>query len=189
LATAAVVAATLTLATAVIGLIKVLADDSGGSGGRGNRAASTVTEPEESGDGNRGEGATSEAGELQLDPSHDGNSRATAKRVEANQPIEASLVAGNDMDWYVYHAPKAETVTIKFVEGEGELGYGGVIVTVSEGLEQVENHSVGITESLTVRRIVAPGARLFVRVEDICSGEGGCGIGPYNLLVRTAPPG
>jgi hypothetical protein len=188
LAAAAVVAATLTLIAAVIGLINALADDSG-SNGSPSETTSAVTEPEESENGDRGEGAASEEREPRSDPSHDGNSRATAKRLEANQLIEASIAAGNDEDWYVYPASKAETATVELTEGEGELGYGGVTMKVTEGLKEVEIVHVGINESGVVRRIVAPGARLYVNVWDPCAEVGGCGVGPYSLVVRTASPG
>jgi hypothetical protein len=189
LATAAVVAATLGLITAVIGLINALADDSGGSSGNANGTTPTVSAPEGSEKGNRGEGAGAGGGKPQLDPSHDGNSRGTAKRLEANRLIEASIAAGNDQDWYVYQAPKDETATIELVEGEGELGYGGVLVTVSEGLKEIETDTVEINKSFVVRRIVAGGAQLFVSVRDLCEENGGCGLGPYTLVVGTGPPG
>lgn len=189
LATAAVVAATLGLITAAIGLINALADDSGGSSGNPAETTSAVVEPEGGEKGNRGEDAASEGKEPQLDPSHDGNSRATAKRVEANRLVEASLVAGNDEDWYVYRAPEAETATVQITEGEGELGYGGVVMKVSEGLKEVETVDVDLNETVAVRRLVASGASLYVNVWDICADGGGCGVGPYSLVVRTAPPG
>ena len=190
--TAAVVAATLTLLTAIIGLINVVADGSGGSGRDTGGEVSTTLEPQESENG-KGERHGSQGGPSQLDPSHDGNSRATAKRLEANQLIEASLIASNDVDWYVYRVPKAETVTVKFVKGDGDWGFDEVRVTFWEGLKEIESVDVGNSESYAMPRIVSSGARLFVSVEDMCAAEAGegasCGVGPYSVIVRTGPPG
>lgn len=187
--TAAVVAATLTLITAIIGLINVVAD---GSGGDTSGEISTAIEPQESENG-KGERGGSQGSGSQLDPSHDGNSRATAKRLEANQLIEASLVASNDVDWYVYRVPKSETATVKFVKGDGDWGFDEVRVTLWEGLKEIESVGVGNSESYAMRRIVSSGARLFVSVEDKCAAEAGdgasCGVGPYSVTVRTGPPG
>lgn len=187
--TAAVVAATLTLVTAIIGLINVVADDSGSSGKGTSGEISTAIEPGENENGKESERRGSQGSGSQLDPSRDGNSRATAKRLEANQLIEGSLVAANDVDWYVYRAPKSETATVKFVEGEGETSYGGVLMTIWEGLKEIEHIGVHNSESYAVSRIVSSGVRLFVSVEDECSEIGGCGVGPYSLIVQTGPPG
>lgn len=190
--TAAVIAATLTLATAIIGLINVVADDGSGSAGRDTSGEiSTAIEPQESENG-KGESHGSQESGAQLDPSHDGNSRATAKRLEANQLVEASLVAANDVDWYVYRAPKSETATVKFVEGDIE-SFGEVLVTIWEGLKEIERASPGNSESFAMPRIVSSGTRLFVSVADKCAVEAGegvsCGVGPYSVIVRTGPPG
>jgi hypothetical protein len=189
--TAAVVAATLTLVTAIIGLINVVADGSGSSGRNPSGEISTTLEPQES-ENDKGERDGSQGSGSQLDPSHDGNSRATAKRLEANQLIEASLIAPNDVDWYVYRVPKSETATVKFVKGDGD-GFDQVRVTFWEGLKEIEWAAVGNSESYAMPRIVSPGARLFVSVEDRCAAEAGegvsCGVGPYSVIVRTGPPG
>lgn len=190
--TAAVIAATLTLVTAVIGLINVVADDSGSSGRGTSGEISTAIEPQES-ENDKSEGHGSQGSGSQLDPSHDGNSRATAKRLEANQLIEASIVASNDVDWYVYRAPKSETATFKFVKGDGDWGFDEIRVTIWEGLKEIESVDIGNSESHAVPRIVSSGARLFVSVEDMCTAEAGegasCGVGPYSVVVRTGPPG
>jgi hypothetical protein len=185
--TAAMAAATLTLIAAVIGLVTVVIDRAGSGDESPAEVTSAFTDPDRNGSDGR-EGTASEGKGAPLDPSRDGNSRSTAKRLIANQLIEASLDAGNDVDWYVYQAPKAETATVEFVEGEGELGYGGVFVTVSEGLKEIDSSDVSISESFAVPRSVSAGGRLFVSVEDLC-GEAGCGIGPYSVVVRTGPPG
>jgi len=190
--TAAVVAATLTLVTAIIGLINVVADGSSSSGRDTSGEISTTLEPQESENG-KGERHGSPGSGSQLDPSHDGNSRATAKRLEANQLIEASLIASNDVDWYVYRVPKSETATVKFVKGDGDWAFDQVLVTFWEGLKEIEYVAVGNSESYAMPRIVSSGARLFVSVEDRCAAEAGdgasCGVGPYSVIVRTGPPG
>lgn len=186
----ALAAATLTLLAAVIGLVTVVIDRAGSSDESPAQVTSTFTEPDEPQVGsNRGEGTISEGEGSPLDPSRDGNSRSTAKHLMANQTIEASLNAANDVDWYVYQAPKAETATVEFVEGENGGYYGGVLVTVSEGLKEADTDDVQLSESFVVSRNVSLGTRLFVNVEDLCSEVGGCGIGPYSLVVRTGPPG
>ncbi len=190
--TAAVIAATLTLVTAVIGLINVVADGSGSSGKDTSGEISTAIEPQESENG-KSEGHGSQGSGSQLDPSHDGNSRATAKRLEANQLIEASIVASNDVDWYVYRPPKSETATFKFVKGDGDWAFDEIRVTIWEGLKEIESVDIGNSESYAVPRIVSSGARLFVSVEDMCTAEAGesasCGVGPYSVVVRTGPSG
>lgn len=189
---AGIVAATLALLTAIIGLINVVADGSGSSGRDTSGEISTAVEPQENENG-KGERPGSQESGSQLDPSHDGNSRASAKLLEANQQIEASIVASNDVDWYVYRAPKSETATFKFVKGDGDWAFDEIRVTIWEGLKEIESVDIGNSESYAVPRIVSAGARLFVSVEDMCTAEAGesasCGVGPYSVVVRTGPPG
>lgn len=189
---AGIVATTLALLTAIIGLINVVADDSGSSGRDTSGEIPTAIEPQENENG-KGESHGSQGNGSQLDPSHDGNSRATAKRFEANQQIEASIVASNDVDWYVYRAPKSETATFNFVKGDGDGAFDEIRVTIWEGLKEIESVDIGNSESYAVPRIVSSGARLFVSVEDMCTAEAGesasCGVGPYSVMVRTGPPG
>jgi hypothetical protein len=183
---ATVAAATLTLIAAIIGLITVLANDDGGSSasptpsggteksGTGGHEDST----ERSGGGN-GAGSAGPA---------DGNSRASAKPLVANRPIESSLIAGNDVDWFVYQAEKSETATVEFVKGGEFVAIPTTNVTVFEDVEVIDQDYLQSTsEPLVVRRIVSPETRLYVEVVNECGG--GCGLGPYKVGVRTGPPG
>jgi hypothetical protein len=187
--TAAMAAATLTLIAAVIGLITVVIDRAGSSDENPAEVTSTFTEPNGGTGGDGGEGATPEGEGPQPTPPRDGNSRSTAKYLVVNRTVEASLAAGNDVDWFVYQAPKDETATIEFVKGGEFVAYGGVYVTVLEGLDEIEEGEVSVvSEPFVFPRNVSAGTRLFVSVEDKCGG-GGCGLGPYSLVVRTSPPG
>jgi hypothetical protein len=183
---ATVAAATLTLIAAIIGLITVLANDGGGSS-----APPPSVSTENSGTGghevtterpNGGNGSGSAAGPA------DGNSRASAKPLVANRSIESSLNAGNDVDWFVYEAAKSETATVEFVMGGEFVAIPTTNVTVFEDVEVIEQDYLQSTsEPLVVKRIVSPETRLYVEVFNECSG--GCGLGPYKVVVRTGPPG
>jgi hypothetical protein len=196
--TATVVAAILTVLAAVIGLVTVIIDRSSSSGEGSAQAISTFTEPdrggEESGENDvpgesdRGDGPTPD-GEAQWDPSHDGNSRSSAKELKANQPLQASMAAANDEDWYVYRAPKEETATVEVVPFEREITSEILSVSLFEGTEEIA-HSADASDSepFVVPRGLSQGARLFLYLRDSC-GDLGCSIGPYRVVVRTGPPG
>jgi hypothetical protein len=186
---AGVVAATLTLLAAIIGLITVLVNDDGGSDSSAP-ASAVVTDTTESGGGGESTSQGSdEEGEGPLDPGRDGNSRASAKRLPPNRMIYSSIIAGNDEDWYVYEAPKDETATVE-VATTGEDPSRLLFVELSEGLDQIESSS-DATEAFpfVVPWTVTAGTRLFLRVADICEELGGCSVGAYKVVVRTKSPG
>ncbi len=180
---AAVIAATLTLIAAIIGLITVFVQD-----GRNSESpapvASAITETHETG----GEKAPAGQGKggASFDPAHDGNSRASAKHLPANLAIFSSIVAGNDEDWYVYQVSKEETATIEVAMVGEERIFSAVLW---EGLKEIENNAGASNElPFVVPRVVSAGTRLFVSISDAC-GDLGCSIGPYKVVVRTSPPG
>lgn len=186
---AGIVAATLSVIAGAITLITVLVNDDRNAG---NAATATpLTETIETGSGENptkdpGEGN----GEASLDPTRDGNSRATAKRLPANRPVYSSLAAGNDEDWYVYEAPRDETATVEVVTAGADASERLLNAELSEGLEEIES-SADVTDGypLLVPWEVTAGTRLFIYVRDICPELGGCSVGPYKVDVRTSPPG
>ncbi|HWM64155.1 MAG TPA: hypothetical protein VNP96_09245 [Solirubrobacterales bacterium] len=161
-------------------------------GNAGNSATATpLTETIETGSGeNPTKGPDEGNGAASLDPTRDGNSRATAKRLPANRPIYSSIAAGNDEDWYVYEAPKDETATVEVATAGADASGRLLIVELSEGLEEIES-SADVTDEypLLVPWEVTAGTRLFVYVHDLCPELGGCSVGPYKVDVRTSPPG
>ena len=185
----------VTLTAAIIGLVNTIVDGSeGGSAQVGSapaKGATTVREPAESEPPAAGGGEQGARGSERRapDPSRNGNSRSTAKRLQANREIESSLVAANDMDWYVYEARKPETATVEFTEGDTGEGYGGVVVIVSEGLKEVTSSHVDLSETYKLSRLVSPGTSIYVTVKDGCGIGTGCGVGPYSLVVSTGPAG
>jgi hypothetical protein len=102
--------------------------------------------------------------------------------------MEGSVRAANDVDWFVYRAPKSETATVEFVKGGEPFIFPTTVVTVFDGLEQIGGETLQTTsDPLVLPRIVSPGTRLYVKVTNSCSA--GCSLGPYELVVRTGPPG
>lgn len=180
---AGVAAATLTLIAAIIGLVTVLVDDDGSSA---SSAAPPVVETSETGGGD-GEKSTGEGnGGGSLDPTRDGNSRATAKRLPTNRPVYSSIAAGNDEDWYVYEAANDGTVTVEVSTAGGDTASRLLYAAVFEGPEEIESSADvdNETEPLVLPRSVEAGARLFVLVRDICPELGGCSVGLYKVVVR-----
>lgn len=186
---AGVAAASLTLIAAIIGLVTAFVDDGGSSAS--SAGAPPVTETSETG-GSESTGAPSEGnGEDSLDPTRDGNSRATAKRLPANRPVYSSIAAGNDEDWYVYEAAEEETATVEVATAGEETASRVLYAAVFEGPEEIESSADvdNEIEPLVLPRSVKPGTRLFVLVRDICPDLGGCSVGLYKVAVGTSPPG
>jgi len=183
------IAATLSVVAGAIGLITVLVNDDDNAGT--SAAATPLTETTETGRGeNPTRGPDEPSGAGPLDPTHDGNSRATAKRLPANRSIYSSIAAGNDEDWYVYEAPKDETATVEVGTAGADASNRLLIVELSEGLEEIESSAdVDNEYPLLVPWEVTAGTRLFVYVHDLCPELGGCSVGPYKVEVRTSPPG
>ncbi len=135
------------------------------------------------GDNGAGEG-NSPTREL---PAPDGNSRLSAKPLAANEPEDTSLSTSNDVDWFVYQAPRNEDVKVEFTKGEGIEPNGSLYVNVWEEAELAKEIHPTSEKPDILRRSLTKGTRLYVQVEDDCGT--GCGIGPYQVLVQTAPPG
>lgn len=181
-----VVAATLTLLAAIIGLITVLVDDDGGSSTTPPTSVSTGNDGSGGGGDTTGGSGGGNEGSPPNQP-RDGTSRASAKPLFANQPFEGTISAGNDVDWYVYEVPKEETATVEFVKGGEFVAIPTTLVTIYEGIEVLEWETLQSTSyPLVVKRIVSPGTSLYVEVVNEC--EAGCGLGPYEVVVRTGPP-
>ena len=182
---AAVAAATLTLIAAIIGLITVFVQDDPNP--ENVVTGTAITETIEA-NGGKAPPDTDE-GSGSLDPAHDGNSRASAKRLPGDRTIYSSLVAGNDEDWYVYEVPKDETATVEVAPLGEEASSQLIDAVLWEGLEEIDSSTEAISgQAFVVPRLVSAGTRLFVRVADNCMG---CSIEPYpyKVEVRTSPPG
>lgn len=179
--------AVLTLIAAIIGLVSVLADDGGSSAGS---ATAPITETSETGSGESPEDPSEEDVEGTLDPAHDGNSRATAKRLPASRTIYSTIAAGNDEDWYVYEAPKEETATVEVATAGEEAASRILWAVVFQGQDEIESSADvdNEIEALVLPWGVEAGTRLFVVVRDTCADLGGCSVGEYKVAVRTSPP-
>ena len=188
-----------TIIAALIGAAAVLIDDdSGGSDAVAPVSAARESQPQKGGEGpssgtaegiDRTKGTDSGKSETQPSSASSGNSRSEARRIAPGETINATLNAGNDVDWYVYRAAKDEATTIEIVKGDGKEAFGGILVYLSEGIRNLEADEVSPGETTQFRRNVSSGAVLYLEVSDICSDQGGCGVGPYSVALETGPVG
>ncbi|MDX6622782.1 MAG: hypothetical protein QOE75_714 [Solirubrobacterales bacterium] len=119
----------------------------------------------------------------------DGSSRGEPKLLMPDKPEEASINAGNDVDWYVYEVTEDQTATIELIKGKSppDSESAGVAVSIWEENTLVEKTGAWPDEPLIFPHGATRGIPLYIEVIDECGS--GCSRGAYSIEIRSAPPG
>lgn len=194
-----------TILAAIIGGIAIVIADSDDPAATPVRAPSP-TEAETGGEGDGGEAPAGDSDSTAVDGGStkteaptvpprqtvrtgDGGSRMEPKLLKPNRWRNESIDSGNDVDWFVYEVTEDQTATIEIIKGANppDREAAGVAVDIWEENTKIEDTGAWPDEPLTYPHGATRGVPLYIEVVDEC--ETGCSMGPYSIIVRSAPPG